>query len=456
MNDEIRMSNDELPKWNSVRLADLTLKVGSGSTPRGGEASYQTTGIPLIRSMNVVFFGFKRRGLAFIDQNQARSLDNVTVQSDDVLLNITGASIGRVTMAPADMEGARVNQHVCIIRPSPTLDARFLNAFLSGPTMQNFIFGENYGVTRQALTKQQILDFEIPLPPLAEQKRIADKLEAVLGRVDACRARLDRVPALLKRFRQSVLASATSGGLTAEWRTTNGVNDEWENADLLSICSSISDGDHLPPPQTATGIPFLTIGNISSGQLDFTNVRYVPEPYFEKIRATRVPKPGDTLYSVVGASIGIPVRVEVDRKFCFQRHIAILKPSEGTSPGFLHILMASPEVFREAWSRTTGTAQPTLPLGALRTIPVSLPTLAEQQEIVRRVEDLFAFADRIEARLATAQKTVERLTPATLGKAFRGELVPQDPNEEPASALLERLQSQPAAKPGRATRKTRK
>jgi type I restriction enzyme S subunit len=168
-----------------------------------------------------------------------------------------------------------------------------------------------------------------------------------------------------------------------------------------------------------------------------------------------VPKQGDTLYSVVGASIGIPVMVNVDQKFCFQRHIAILKPSEGTSPGFLHIIMASPEVFREAWSRTTGTAQPTLPLGALRTIPVSIPTLPEQQEIVRRVEALFAFADRIEARLASMQKTVERLTPATLAKAFRGELVPQDPNDEPASALLERFGKQAEAKSPKSRRQKR-
>jgi type I restriction enzyme S subunit len=88
--------------------------------------------------------------------------------------------------------------------------------------------------------------------------------------------------------------------------------------------------------------------------------------------------------------------------------------------------------------------------------PFFLPPLPEQQEIVRRVEDLFAFADRIEARLAVAQKTVDRLTPSVLAKAFRGELVPQDPNDEPASSLLERLRSQPATKPTRKTRKPRK
>jgi type I restriction enzyme S subunit len=376
------------------------------------------------------------------------------IHTGDVLVSTVRPNLNAVAMVDSKYDGQFASTGFDVLR-SPVVDPRWLFYSVRTPGFLDRMSELVQGALYPAVRSKDIRSFVIPIAPLAEQKRIADKLEAVLGRVDACRARLDRVPALLKRFRQSVLTAATSGRLTEEWRMTNGVSDEWENTDLLSICSSISDGDHLPPPQTTTGIPFLTIGNISSGKLDFTNARYVPESYFDNIRATRVPKPGDTLYSVVGASIGIAVMVDVNRKFCFQRHIAILKPSEGTSPGFLQLLMNSPEVFREAWSRTTGTAQPTLPLGALRTIPVGVPTLPEQQEIVRRVEALFAMADRIEARLAAAQKTVERLTPATLAKAFRGELVPQDPNDEPASALLGRLPGQPVAKPAKGRRTKR-
>jgi type I restriction enzyme S subunit len=384
--------------------------------------------------------------------------DDQLVKAGDTLMSMANSYnlVGKVALAKEVPYKTAFGAFLSAVRPTSLVSPLYLFHLLRTSQVQSELRAGSSQTTNIAnISIGKLSSIEIPLAPLAEQKRIADKLEALLGRVDACRARLDRVPALLKRFRQSVLAAATSGKLTEEWRIANGVNDEWENTNLLNICSSISDGDHLPPPQTETGIPFLTIGNISSGQLDFSHVRYVPESYFEKIRETRVPKQGDTLYSVVGASIGIPVMVNVDQKFCFQRHIAILKPSEGTSPGFLHIIMASPEVFREAWSRTTGTAQPTLPLGALRTIPVSIPTLPEQQEIVRRDEALFAFADRIEARLASMQKTVERLTPATLAKAFRGELVPQDPNDEPASALLERFGKQAEAKSPKSRRQKR-
>ncbi len=138
-----------------VLLGDVTTKVVSGATPRGGEAAYKSSGIPLVRSMNVHFDGFRRDGLAFLDEEQARALKNVEVRAGDVLLNITGASIGRVTVAPPAMDGARVNQHVCIIRPDQRLDSSFLRWYLASPLQQRLINGIESGATRQALTRRR-------------------------------------------------------------------------------------------------------------------------------------------------------------------------------------------------------------------------------------------------------------------------------------------------------------
>jgi type I restriction enzyme S subunit len=193
--------------WPRHRLSDLTTKVGSGATPKGGGESYKTTGTPLIRSMNVVFFGFKRNGLVYLDDTQAEQLASVTVQPGDVLLNITGASIGRVSITPTDLAGARVNQHVCIIRPNAAIAPRFLAAYLSSPDIQALIARDNFGATRQALTRQQILDFVVPVPPKGEQTRIADQLDTLLARIKACNDHLDAIPGLLKRFRQAVAQS---------------------------------------------------------------------------------------------------------------------------------------------------------------------------------------------------------------------------------------------------------
>jgi type I restriction enzyme, S subunit len=171
-------------EWRVKPLKSLATKIGSGSTPSGGRESYFTEGIPLIRSMNVHFRGFEPSGLVFLNEGQAKLLSNVTVQTSDVLLNITGASIGRVTTAPPEMEGARVNQHVTIIRPTPELLPAFLSLYLASPAVQRMIDDVQVGATRQALTKGMIEQFEIPLPPIAEQKRIVAKIDELMGLCD--------------------------------------------------------------------------------------------------------------------------------------------------------------------------------------------------------------------------------------------------------------------------------
>ena len=175
-------------EWETRSLKSLATKIGSGATPAGGRESYFSKGIPLIRSMNVHFRGFARTGLVFLSNEQADELSNVTVQSNDVLLNITGASIGRVTIAPSEMAGARVNQHVTIIRPTSELFPRFLSTFLASPSVQRMIDEIQVGATRQALTKAMIEQFEIPLPPLAEQQRIVAKVAELMALCDRLEA----------------------------------------------------------------------------------------------------------------------------------------------------------------------------------------------------------------------------------------------------------------------------
>jgi type I restriction enzyme S subunit len=207
--------------WSTIKLKDATSKVGSGATPKGGKHSYNGSGVPLIRSMNVHIAGFRKEGLVFLNDSQAAALEPATVKAYDVLLNITGASIGRVTVAPAEMEGARVNQHVCIIRPESYLNARFLRWFLAAPDQQAMIMREQTGATRQGLTKAKILNFDVPLPPPSEQRRIVAKLEELFSDLDAGVAALERAQANLKRYRAAVLKAAVEGRLTEKWRAVH-------------------------------------------------------------------------------------------------------------------------------------------------------------------------------------------------------------------------------------------
>ena len=342
---------------------------------------------------------------------------------------------------------AVLNQHIFRVDfDEKLLDKRFLRHAIN-QTLDHLIDIAHGGVGLRHVTKGKFENTSIRLPPKAEQKRIADKLDSVLARVDACRDRLDRIPALLKRFRQSVLNAATSGELSADWRASEALHG-WAPVMIKEICVSISDGDHQAPPQVDQGISFITISAFSSGRLDLNKAtRCVPQSYFEQLKPMRRPSLGDVLYSVTG-SIGISALVDTDRPFAFQRHVALLKPDlSRVSSAYLRYLLGSDGVRRQAADVATGSAQLTIPLNGLRAFNALLPCLAEQHEIVRRVETLFAFAGRLEARCAAARKQAGQLTPALLAKAFRGELVPQDPADEPAAELLKRLAARRADAP---------
>jgi type I restriction enzyme, S subunit len=166
--------SQRVPGWVENKLKSITTKIGSGATPRGGGESYKDEGISLIRSLNVHDLGFKYAKLAFLDDAQADELSNVEVQTRDVLLNITGASIARCAIVPEDVLPARVNQHVSIIRPiAEKLDADFLHYLLISKPYKDQLLktGEEGGSTRQAITKAQIQEFTVEYPAtLKEQK----------------------------------------------------------------------------------------------------------------------------------------------------------------------------------------------------------------------------------------------------------------------------------------------
>lgn len=187
----------------------------------------------------------------------------------------------------------------------------------------------------------------------------------------------------------------------------------WAWARLDHLWRSITDGDHQPPPKSERGVAFLTIGNVSRGKLDFTATRYVPDTYFSNLDELRVPSRGDLLYTVVG-SYGIPMMVDTERPFCVQRHIAILKPLPSTNVAFVHRLMESDFIYRQAHDAATGIAQPTVGLGALRNFVVPVPPFAEQKRIVAMVDQLIALCDDLEARQTKKRETGTRLTRSAL------------------------------------------
>lgn len=167
----------------------------------------------------------------------------------------------------------------------------------------------------------------------------------------------------------------------------------WIKMKLSDCCVSIADGDHQPPPKSDKGIPFVTISNINdTNQFDFSNTMFVPEEYYNNLDNKKKAKVGDVLYSVVG-SFGIPVRIRDDKKFVFQRHIAILRPNDKILSGFLYYTMLSKDFYDKADAAAIGAAQRTISLTSLRNMEIAVPEIEKQTRIV---EMLSAYDDLIE------------------------------------------------------------
>ena len=215
---------------------------------------------------------------------------------------------------------------------------------------------------------------------------------------------------------------------------------------MQSLSRVITDGDHQAPPQIASGIPFLVISNIANGVICFDDTRFVPRTYFDEIKPQRVPQRGDLLLSVTG-SYGIPAVVNTDRDFCFQRHIALIKPF--LSANFLSRVVSSSYCSKWFDKKATGTAQKTVALSILRSTLIPVPPLAEQRRIVDALDKYLALVDGIERDRADLDGLLAQLKSKVLDLAVRGELVEHDPGDEPASELLSRIHEEKLAMVGR-------
>jgi type I restriction enzyme, S subunit len=339
----------------------------------------------------------------------------------------------------------------CVFRPAEGIDERYLLAWLSSEDFRRRATVAMTGsVGLKRVPKDFFLSEQIPLAPSGEQRRISDKLDTVLTRVDGVNDRLARVTPLLKRFRQSVLAAATSGRLTEDWR--GGVPSNWETMRAEEVCSKVQSGGTPKSGFANDGVPFLKVYNIVDQKVSFD---YKPQFVSHEIHRSELRKsqvePGDVLMNIVGPPLGkVAIVPDKHASWNINQAITLFRPSDRVVSRWIYIVLCEGAPIREVLSRTKGSVgQVNISLSQCRAFELPVPPINEQAEIVRRVETLFAFADRLEARLKAAQTAAERLTPSLLAKAFRGELVPQDPNDEPASELLKRLAATAPATPKR-------
>lgn len=315
-------------------------------------------------------------------------------------------------------------------------------------------------VGHKRVTKEFVENYFFPVPPLAEQKVIAEKLDTLLAQVDSTKARLEQIPQILKRFRQAVLTVAMSGELTEEWRKSNSILfSSWVNSNIGEL-AQVATGK--TPKRTEVkywengSIPWLT--SSSTGEIYTEVAEQFITPIALKECTLKIFSPGTLLLAMYGEgkTRGQVTELKIHAA-CNQACAAIICNKEKIDLQFLKMRLM--ENYQETRKAAAGGNQPNLNLNKVREIPVIVPPLPEQAEIVRRVEQLFAYADTIEKQVNNALARVNSLTQSILAKAFRGELTAQWRAEHPdlisgensAAALLEKIKAERAASGGKKT-----
>ncbi len=307
-----------------------------------------------------------------------------------------------------------------VIRPRGNIHPKYIYHFIHQESFRREAARNFTGTAGQLRVPVSFIkEAEIPLAPLAEQRRIVAKLEKLLAKVESSQKRLERIPTILKRFRQSVLAAACSGRLTEDWRTEHEIDFEesWRTIDFFDfivlqrgydlVLSTVNEGKY--PVVTSAGI----------------------EKYHSAMKAN-----GPGVVTGRSGSVGKVHYIEQD--YWPHNTVLFVRDFKGNLPKYVYYFLLGFDIRNYSAS----TAVPTLNRNNLRGVEVLVPPIEEQQEIARRIEALFFLADKIEARYQNAMAQVEKLTQSILAKAFRGELVPQDPNDEPARVLLQRVRQE--------------
>lgn len=441
--------NDTLPKgWIKASLKDVVVS-RKGKKPKN-----------LVSEKREGYFPY-----ILIDEMEGKPIrkytndENVPIADKNDVLIVWDGSIGKTATNIKGAIGSTITALTAIVIP-----AKFLEYFLR--TAKPFIEQTSRGTGLQHINPKTFWPLSFPLPPLNEQKRIVSKLDVIIPRIEAVKQRLEKVPNILKLFRQSVLTAAFTGKLTEKWREEH---PEMRNTEVLSDKSIklinkskyIKEWGNFEVPYTwlcayLGEIADLRLGKMLDGSknkgekikyLRNVNVRWF-KFNLSDLKEIKITKTEKEILSIKNGDIficegGEPGRAAVwkngENSMTFQKALHRVRFRIPFESDFL-VYNLKVDAYTQKLNRLfTGSTIKHLTGRSLALYPITFPPLEEQKEIVKQVEKLFAWADKVEAHYQKAKEQVDKLTQSVLAKAFRGELVPQDPNDEPAEKLLERI-----------------
>ena len=457
---------DGLPQgWVSIELGNHVYIAGRIGWRGLKRSEYTTTGPLFLAVKNILPNGeVDFNDTEHISKDRYNESPEIKLQQRDILLTKDG-SIGKVGMVKSLPADVTVNSSILVVRPQDNiLEARYLFHYLRGPQFQQIARDRITGSAVPHLFQKDIKKLNALVPPINEQRRIVTKLDQLLAKVDAIQKRLDKIPGILKHFRQSVLAAACSGRLTEDWRNQNNIPDSYENTIIEKLVNYRGGFAYKSSSFVKTGkYQVVRIGNVKPFRLDLSaSPVFISKDFAENTERFRL-RANDIVISMTGTKYkkdyGYASLVSDGSKSLYlNQRISRIRCNDKVLPEFL-LYWLQTNLFRVFFfeGETGNVNQGNVGADGIRNAPIELPSINEQQEIIRRVDELFKVADQIEERYNKANAHIDKITQSILAKAFRGELVPQDPNDEPASELLKRIREERAKDQNQAKQKrTRK
>ena len=424
------MIGSELPKgWKLVPLKEITSIIRGVSYPKEEAKLHpEENYVHILRGGNIQDgkIVFETDDNVYVNSSLVGE-EQFVLKDDVVIVASTGSKkvIGKAATIEEDSRCISFGAFLLLLRTN-VIDKRFHSYFFQTQYYRNTISSLAGGININNIKKEHIENLQIPLPPLTEQKQIAEKLDKLFDQIETIKEVSNKIPELLKNFRQQVLTYAVTGKLTEEWRKERQL-DEWHTELAKACCEKVQSGGTPKGGQFAlSGIPFLKVYNIVGNKIDFESE---PQYVSEEIQNSQIKKsityPGDVIMNIVGPPLNkVAIIPDTYKEWNINQAITLFRPKEYLNNQYLYYFFCEGASVNSVLDKTRGVVgQVNISLSQCREFAISIPPIEEQLEIVKRVQTLFDILDDVERRYNTLCEKLDKRPQALLCKAFKGELV---------------------------------
>ena len=448
---------------------------------------YREEGVPFLNIRTLIDERVEHSLCKYLDPTEVEEkYQHFLLEDGDIVASSSG-TLGKVAVITKEDLPLMLNTSIIRFRPySHSEPLRgFIKWYLKSDHFLSQATKASTGSAQVNFGPSHLKKMYFLMPPLNEQRRIVEKIEALTARSRKARAALDEIPALLDQFRQSVLAAAFRGDLTADWRAQNPnvepaevlrerishhfnqkkstekkrierikaedwffsleekLPEEWIEVDLVDVTWIITCGVAKRPNYVDQGIPFLSAQNAKPFKANLKDIRFISNEDYQKFTVGAKPEKDDVIYSRVGANFGEAAKVPFDFDFAIYVSLTLVKPIHDLiDPDFLVAFLNSCHGTIQARGGIMGSGIQNLNVESVRHYRIPVPSIEEQRETVRLLNMMFEKCDYFSSQYEEIVDTFKDIDQSILAKAFRGQLVPQDPNDEPAAVLLDRIRAE--------------